>query len=138
MKSKFSERIPFLNKKVVSIEQQVIDEHSHIDVELENKIRNCFKKLQNILTKKKLTLYKVFTSYDTDKSGAFTLNEFAKVLKKLDESFLDEEIEQVFAVVDQDNSNSIQFAELNSYYSKINGIPESLNMTPEANFFKKP
>jgi Ca2+-binding EF-hand superfamily protein len=66
------------------------------------------------------------------------LNEFAKVLKKLDESFLDEEIEQVFAVVDQDNSNSIQFAELNSYYSKINGIPESLNMTPEANFFKKP
>ena len=84
-----------------------------------------------------MTLFKVFVVYDTDKSGAFTFAEFAKVLKKIDDSFTNEELEQLFKIVDEDKSDSIQFAELNKYYSKINGIPESLNMCPEANFFKK-
>lgn len=74
MNSKFSERIPFLNKKVISIEQEALgnSDHNHIDIELENKIRSCFKRLENQLTKKQVTLFKVFVAYDTDKSGSFT------------------------------------------------------------------
>ena len=37
--------------------------------ELEDKARNTFMKLYRILTVKKLTLYKVFTAYDTNRSG---------------------------------------------------------------------
>lgn len=126
MNSKFSERIPFLNKKVISIEQDALEnnsDHSHIDIELENKIRSCFKRLENQLIKKQVTLFKVFVAYDTDKSGSFTFEEFAKVLRKIDDSFTNEELKQIFTIVDEDNSNTIQFSELNAYYSKINGIP---------------
>lgn len=34
----------------------------------------------------------------------------------------------IFEVVDTDNSNTIEFDELNSYYCKVNGIPEALSL----------
>jgi hypothetical protein len=37
--------------------------------ELENKVKKCFVKLYKILSTKKLTLYKTFCAYDTNKSG---------------------------------------------------------------------
>ena len=42
-------------------------------------------------------------------------------------SFTEEEIQAAFDLVDTDHSNTIEFEELNSYFSKINGIPEFLN-----------
>jgi len=59
------------------------------------------------LLKKKLDLFKVFLAYDGDKSGRLTLNEFSKILKKMDSSFSDNEISCIFGVIDQDNSNTI-------------------------------
>ena len=34
----------------------------------------------------------------------------------------------IFEIVDVDNSKTIEFDELNSYYCKINGIPEALSV----------
>ena len=37
--------------------------------ELEYKVKKCFIKLYKILSSKKLTLFKTYSAYDTDKSG---------------------------------------------------------------------
>jgi Ca2+-binding EF-hand superfamily protein len=58
-----------------------------IPTELEYKVKKCFVKLFKILSSKKLTLYKTFSAYDTDKSGELTINEFEKIIKRLDSSF---------------------------------------------------
>lgn len=52
-------------------------------------------------------------------------------MKRLDPTFQDSEISVIFDVIDQDKSKTVEFEELNYYYSKINGIPESVNLTPE-------
>lgn len=39
-----------------------------------------------ILTKKNVTLYKVFSIFDKDKNGALDHEEFGKIMKKLDPS----------------------------------------------------
>lgn len=45
----------------------------HIDLDLEKKVRQSFKKLETTLNKKNLSLYKVFVTYDRDKSGQLSL-----------------------------------------------------------------
>lgn len=37
--------------------------------ELEYKVKKCFIKLYKIISSKKLTLFKTYSAYDTDKSG---------------------------------------------------------------------
>lgn len=112
-------------RKIVSLDQDNVDslDDGNIDIELQNKIRNCFVKLENTLTKKNLTLFKVFVAYDGDKSGSISVGEFGKIMKRLDASFTEDEIETIFDLIDEDRSKTIEFIELNSYYSKINGIP---------------
>ena len=44
-------------------------------------------------------------------------------MKRLDSSFTEEELMLIFDLIDEDKSKSISFNELNSYFSKINGIP---------------
>jgi hypothetical protein len=34
----------------------------------------------------------------------------------------------VFELIDKDKSKTIEFEELNSYYCKVNGIPERLDL----------
>lgn len=53
-------------------------------------------KLEQILKKKGLTLYKVFQVYDSDKSGELTIDEFKKVMKKLDSGLTDDELNIIF------------------------------------------
>ena len=45
--------------------------------------------MEYILTKKGVTLYKVFQVYDNDKSGELDVKEFGKIMKRLDGSFTD-------------------------------------------------
>jgi len=46
--------------------------------------------LYKILSTKKLTLYKTFSAYDTDKSGELQIEEFEKIMKRLDATFTSE------------------------------------------------
>lgn len=41
---------------------------------MDKKISNAFKKMEQILTKKSVTLYKVFQAYDKDHSGELDIN----------------------------------------------------------------
>lgn len=75
--------------------------------ELEIKVKKCFVKLYKILSSKKLTLYKTFSAYDTDKSGELTIEEFEKIMKRLDNTFNQDEIQAVFEFIDTDHSKTI-------------------------------
>ena len=94
-------------------------------------------KLYNILTIKKISLYRTFVAYDADKSGKLAFEEFEKILKRLDSSFMREEVEAVFEFIDKDKSKTVEFDEFNSYYCKVNRIPEALDL-PADYFSKKP
>ena len=58
-----------------------------ITPEMENKIFQCFNRLYIILIKKKISLYQVFEVYDKEKSGELSLDQFSKIIRKLDENF---------------------------------------------------
>lgn len=49
-------------------------------------------------------------------------------MKRLDTSFNEQELIEVFNFIDTDQSKTINFEELNSYYCKVNGIPPSLTL----------
>ena len=79
--SVFGNKLPFMLKKLVSIEEEpedmsIMDNSSSkgsMSPELEKKIQNCFERLHTILSKKSLSLYKVYSAYDGDKSGELSL-----------------------------------------------------------------
>ena len=116
-------------KKSESIEQSF--SMTKMSNELEFKVKKCFIKLYKILSSKKLTLYKTFAAYDTDKSGESTIEQFQKIMKRLDNTFSQDEIQGVFEFIDVDHSKTIEFDELNSYYCKVNSIPEALELPPD-------
>ncbi len=57
-----------------------------------------------------------------------TIDEFEKIMKRLDNTFSQDEITAVFDYIDTDKSKTIEFDELSSYYCKVNGIPELLEL----------
>lgn len=78
-------------------------------------------------------MWKVFNDFDK-KKGSLNLNEFSVLMKKICNNSIDiteEEIRNAFELIDEDGSNSIEFAELDKYYSKINGVLESGNQRYE-------
>lgn len=100
-----------------------------ISAEASANIQSCFVKLFKIIRKNGLTLWKVFNDFDR-KKGSLTLADFSLLMKKLSGNTVeisDQEIRSGFELIDEDNSDSIEFSELNKYYSKINGIPVSAN-----------
>lgn len=78
--------------------------------------------MHKILTNKGVNLSKTFVIYDRDNSGELTIDQFSKIMKKLDPSFSSEEIQAVFDLIDEDGSNSIKFQELNNYYCRVNEV----------------
>lgn len=73
------------------------------------KVKKCFIKLYNILTMKKISLYRTFVAYDADKNGQLGVDQFEKILKRLDGSFTRDEIQAVFEFIDRDKSKTIEF-----------------------------
>lgn len=49
-------------------------------------------------------------------------------MKRLDSTLTEEELIAIFNFIDTDQSKSIEFEELNSYYCKVNGIPPELTL----------
>lgn len=109
---------------------------SRITEELEYKIRKSFIKLFKILNDKKLTLYKTFKAYDEGKKGRLELKQFEKILLKLDANFTSKEMKILFELVDKDESNTIEFDQLNAYYCTLNGVPEIVDLPPEHYYAK--
>ena len=90
---------------------------------VELKIFNAFSKLNQKMLKNGITLVQVFDAYDVNKDGDITIKEFSRILKRLDETLTDQEIEIGFGFVDLDGSKSITFVEFNGYFCKCTGQP---------------
>ena len=97
-----------------------------MSTELEIRVKKCFVKLYRILIAKKITLHRTFKAFDISHAGSLTVDQFEKILLKMDAGFSRKEVEEVFDYVDTDKSKSVEFSELRSFYCKINGIPETL------------
>ena len=76
---------------------------------MEDKIKKSFEKLHKTLTKRNLSLFNIFETFDLDKSGFLTLDELNGILIKLDKSFEKEEVKDIFKAIDVDGSNTIDF-----------------------------
>lgn len=119
---------PMNIKKLNSHNENIehFEEEAKLSSELEKKAKKCFLKLFKIITTKNLTLFKTFSAYDTDKSGELNLEQFKKILKKLDPSLDDAELTAIFEYIDSDHSKTIEYDEMVTYYCKVNGIPASM------------
>ena len=103
------------------------EETAKMSEETEKKIRGCFVKLLRILQSKNMILEDAFTKFDKGKNGKLTRSEFKSMIFQVTSELGEEEINGAFDLIDTDNSNSLDFDELNKYFSKVNGIPEHLN-----------
>ena len=45
--------------------------------------------------------------YDKDNNGCLKIDQFAKIIKKLDSTFTNEQIQSVFDLIDENNSKTI-------------------------------
>lgn len=61
------------------------------------------------LQKNNLNLYQVFEAYDVNKDGDLTIIEFRRIMKKLDSTLSQTEIEFAFLLVDFDGSGTLTF-----------------------------
>jgi Ca2+-binding EF-hand superfamily protein len=75
-----------------------------------------------------VSLFQTFFAYSAEKKGQLTLQDFTKMLKRLDDTLANDELEAIFEYIDTDHSKTIEYEELSSYYCKVNGIPESLEL----------
>lgn len=47
-----------------------------------------------------------------------------RMLKSVSQDLAEDEINAAFDLIDSDGSNSVEYKELNYYYSRVNGLPE--------------
>ena len=62
-----------------------------------------------MIRKKGVSLYQIFNSFDKDKSGKMTFKEWKYMITRLSKDFTDEELQDVFNIIDEDHSNTIEF-----------------------------
>lgn len=69
-------------------ERKETETFNYISKESSKKIESCFQKLYKIITRNKLSLWKVFNDFDK-KKGSLTLQDFALLIKKLSGNHLE-------------------------------------------------
>ena len=81
----------------------------------ETKANKIGAKLGNIVKTKNVDVFKLFKSIDNNKNGKLEIDEFARLMSKIDETLKREEIEYIFNKVDNDHSNYIDFDEFQKW-----------------------
>lgn len=73
------------------------------------KAKKCFVKLYNLVKEKKMSLFKAFFAYSSEKKGQLTYEDFKKMLRRLDNNLAEDELEAIFEYIDIDHSKTIEF-----------------------------
>jgi Ca2+-binding EF-hand superfamily protein len=111
-------------KEFISTLQETEDPDALTD-EVEQRLGN----LKYHIRFSNLSLEKIFSKYDADRSGALEVNEFAKIMKQIDPKLTDLEINAIFNRIDIDDSGSISLRELKETLSEL---PEPYSKDTEA------
>ena len=78
-----------------------------------------------MIEKNKLTLKRVFNDFDKAKKGYLNFQEFKELSQKMLKEMSDDDVLVGFKMVDENNSNTINFKEMSLYYNKINNLTMS-------------
>lgn len=62
-----------------------------------------------------MNLKRIFKNFNHNKSGCLGRKEFGKLIKIIDETVTEEEIDYIFKIFDLDNDMTISFTEFESY-----------------------
>lgn len=71
---------------------------------------------------KNSSLKEIFIKFDTQKKGRMGYDSFTKMIKVVGKDINDDQIRAAFDLIDQDGSKTVQYGELENYYTKVNGI----------------
>ena len=63
--------------------------------------------MEEVIRRKGVSLYHIFNSFDKDKSGKMNFKEWKYMISRLSKDFSDDELQSVFDLIDEDNSNTI-------------------------------
>lgn len=74
-------------KKAMTFNEEYQQKDSELNQQLAKKAHKCFEKLYRILSLKHLTLYQVFTAFDTHSKDNLQIGDFKKIINRLDSSF---------------------------------------------------
>lgn len=94
---------------------------------LAEKTNKCFERLYRVLSYKKISLRRTFSAYDKEGNGNLSYESFKSMVSRLDPSFSEKDIEIIFDAIDTDHSKTIEFDEFNSYFCKVNGLPNGFD-----------
>jgi len=56
-----------------------------------------------------MTLFQTFFAYSAEKKGQLTFEDFKRMLKRLDNTFANDELEALFQYIDVDHSHTIEY-----------------------------
>jgi Ca2+-binding EF-hand superfamily protein len=68
-----------------------------------------FIKLHKVIERNKLTLQKVFSDFSKQRKGSLNFVEFRTMVQKMCKEITDEEARLAFKVIDEDDSDSLEF-----------------------------
>jgi Ca2+-binding EF-hand superfamily protein len=79
-------------------------------------LKEVFVKLHKIIVKHGLSLKKVFNDFDKQRRGSLNFQEFKVMVQKMCKDISDEEAKLAFKMIDEDDSDSLEFAEMDKHY----------------------
>lgn len=94
----------------------------------ENKMNKIGARLGFIVRNKQIDILKLYQSIDNNKNHRLEIDEFARLLLKIDETLNREQIEYIFNRVDADSNNYIDFDEFKQWLSTEENKSLSMDM----------
>ena len=98
----------------------------------ETKVSKLGEKLGSIAKLKNIDIYKLFQSIDNNKNEKLEIDEFSRLLLKIDDNLTREQMEFIFNKVDRDNSNYIDFEEFKQWLASTStSMPNEMYNVPK-------
>ena len=82
---------------------------------MDKKFHRIIGELKHVIHVNELNIKKIFKNFDVHKRNALGINEFSKIIKIIDETIDQGEIEYIFNKIDESGDKLISFQEFNGF-----------------------
>lgn len=82
---------------------------------MDNKFHRIIGELNHVIHVNQLNIKKIFKNFDVHKRDALGISEFSKIIKIIDETIDDSEIQYIFNKIDESGDKLISFQEFNEF-----------------------